>query len=119
MRQLRSAAAIAAIGMLVAACGGNDQKSPASSTTTKTTTTTTTSPPPPLGQAALANLLLSPAEVDGVLGLTGSSSIAKTDKLHDDSDLRQPSPTGWKFPDECIYAFGPLAASVYAGSGNT
>jgi hypothetical protein len=63
--------------------------------------------------------LLSPAEVDGVLGLTGSSSIAKTDKLHDDSDLRQPSPTGWKFPDECIYAFGPLAASVYAGSGNT
>jgi hypothetical protein len=52
MRQLRSAAAIAAIGMLVAACGGNDQKSPASSTTTTTTTTTS----PALGQADSANI---------------------------------------------------------------
>lgn len=52
MRQLRSAAAIAAIGMLVAACGGNDQKSPASSTTT----TTTTSSGPALGQADSANI---------------------------------------------------------------
>jgi hypothetical protein len=119
MRQLTAAAAIAAIGMLVAACGGNDQKSPALSTTTTTTTTTTTSPPPAVGQSALANLLLSPAEIDTTLGLTGTASVNKIDKLQDDSDFKQPSAAGWKFPDECIYAAGPAMASVYAGSGNT
>ena len=30
-----------------------------------------------------------------------------------------PGPPGWKFPDECVYAKGPAAAPVYAGSGNT
>jgi PknH-like extracellular domain len=118
MRQLRSAAAIAAIGMLVAACGGNDQKSPASTTKT-TTTTTTTTPRPALGQAALANLLLSPADIDGVLGATGTMSSKKNDKLFDGNDLKQMMPAGWQFPDECLYAFGPAGASVYAGSGNT
>lgn len=84
---------------------------------------TTAAPPPPpgptIGQAALANLLLSPAEVDTTLGLTGTASVNKIDKLQDDAEFRQLFPAGWKFPDECIYATNPAMASVYAGSGNT
>jgi hypothetical protein len=121
VRQLTASLALAAIGMLVAACGGNDQKSPASSTTTTTptTTTTTTSARTPVAQAALAGLLLTPAEIDGVLGLTGTTSKQKTDKLLDGNDVKQLMPAGWQFPDECLYAFGPAVAAVYAGSGNT
>jgi hypothetical protein len=118
MRQLAPSLAVAAIGLLVAACGGNDQSGPA--TTTKTTTTTTTTPTrPPVAPAALPNLLLSPAEIDSVLGLTGTTSKQKNDKLFDGNELKQMMPAGWQFPDECLYAFGPAAASVYAGSGNT
>jgi hypothetical protein len=121
MRQFRALLAVAAVALLVAACGGNDQASPASST--KTTVTTTTPPPtptqPPVAQAALPNLLLSPADIDGVLGLTGTTSKLKTDKLADGNELKQTMPPGWPFPDECLYAFGPAVASVYAGSGNT
>src|ERR1700675_894931 len=69
MRQMTAAAALTAIGLLVAACGGNDQSSPASSTKTTTTTPTPTPTQPPVAQAALPNLLLSPAEVDSALGM--------------------------------------------------
>jgi hypothetical protein len=116
MRQLTALLAIAAIGISVAACGGNKQSSPASSTTAKTTTATTQ---PPVAPAALPNVLLSPAEIDGVLGLTGTTSRKKSDKLFDSNDLMQTMPSGWQFPGECLYAFGPAQASIYAGSGNT
>src|ERR1700709_1942745 len=90
MRHLTYAAAIVAIEVLVAACGGNDHGSTASSTITSTTTTTTTTPPrPPVAQAALPNILLSPAEVDGALGTTGATSKKKFDKLSDE-DANQP-----------------------------
>jgi PknH-like extracellular domain len=121
MRQLTIAVAVAAVVVLVSACGGDNQSSPASSATTKTTTTTTTTTPPqpPVAQAALPNILLSPAEIDGVLGATGTRSSKKNDKLFDGNDLNQMMPPGWQIPDECAYAFAPAAASVYAGSGNT
>jgi hypothetical protein len=119
MRQLTAVPAIVAIGVLVAACGGNDQSGTASSTATKTTTTTTTTPPrPPVAQAALPNLLLSPAEVDGALGMTGTTSKKKSDKLSDDAATQQ-WPQGWKFPAECLYALDPGQTSVYANSGYT
>jgi hypothetical protein len=111
MRQLSTTVAFAAIGVLVAACGGSNQSSPASSTTT-------TSTRPPVAQAALAGLLLTPAEVDSVLGLTGTKSKEKVDKLQDDN-AKQPWPAGWKFPDDCLYALNPGEAPVYAGSGYT
>ncbi len=113
MRQLTVSLAIAAVGVLVAACGGDNQSSPASSATTKTTTTTTTTTPsqPPVAQAALPNILLSPAEVDGVLGMTGTTSKKKSDKLSDDN-ANQP-----KFPAECLYALDPGQTPVYANSG--
>jgi PknH-like extracellular domain len=108
MRQLTTAVAV---GMLAAACGGNDQSGPASSTTT------TTSTRPPVAQAALANLLLTPAELDTAMGVTGTTSKDKSDKLPDDSNKQWPQ--GWKFPAECLYVYAPGEAPVYAGSGYT
>ena len=110
MRQLTAALSSAAIGILVAACGSGNDSGLASSTTTSTRA--------PVAQAALASLLLTPAEVDGALGVTGSKSKEKTEKLQDDN-AKQPWPAGWKFPDDCLYAMGPGEAPVYAGSGYT
>lgn len=120
MRQFTTAAAIFAIGILVAACGGKDESGPASSATATSTTTTTTTTPtqPPVAPAALPNVLLTPAEVDGVLGATGSTSRKKSDKLLDDSATQQ-WPQGWKFPTECLYALDPGQAAVYGNSGST
>ncbi|HEY0228648.1 MAG TPA: sensor domain-containing protein [Mycobacterium sp.] len=115
MRRPTAGVAVAAVAILVAACGGSKGSGPAASTTG---TTTTTSTKPPIAQAALSNLLLTPAEVDGVLGVTGSASKEKIDKLQDDS-TKSPGPPGWKFPDECVYTEGPAESAVYAGSGNT
>ncbi len=116
MRLLRVAAALAAGALLLVSCGGSDQSAPGSSTTT--TTSTTPPPPPPVGQAALAGLLLTPADVDGLLGLTGSKSKEKYDKLVDDN-AKQQWPAGWKFPDECLYALNPGEVFAYTGSGYT
>jgi hypothetical protein len=114
MRQLTVSLAVAAVGLLVAACGGGNQSSPASSATTKTTTTAPTQSP--VAQAALPNLLLSPAEIDGVLGLTGTTSQTKSDKLSD-SNANKQFPQGWKFPAECLYTLDPGQTAVYANSG--
>jgi PknH-like protein len=110
MRQLAAAISVAAIGISVAGCGGSNGSTPASSTTTSTR--------PPVAQPALAGFLLTSAEIDGVLGVTGSKSKEKTDKLQDDN-AKQQWPSGWKFPDDCMFAVGPGEAPVYAGSGYT
>ena len=110
MRQLTAGIAVALLSMSAAACGGGNQSAPASSTTT------TTSTKPPVAEAALGDLLLTPAEIDTVLGVTGSKSKQKLAKLADDTPKQA---GGWKFPDECVYALGPAEAAVYAGSGNT
>ena len=115
MRQPASAAAVAAVAMLVVSCGSSNPGGTASSSTT---TTTTTQSKPPLAQAALANLLLTQAEVDSALGVTGSQKTASIDQLRDDN-FRDMWPNGYKFPDECLYIFGPAQAASYAGSGNT
>jgi hypothetical protein len=118
MRRLIAGVAVAAVAVSIAACGGSKGSGPASSTTS-TTTTTSASSKPPIAQAALSNLLLTPAEVDGVLGVTGSVSKEKIDKLQQDDSTSAPGAPGWKFPDECVYAKGPATTPVYAGSGNT
>lgn len=112
MRHLAAAVAVAAAGVLVAACGGDDQGSPASSTTT-----TTTSSKPPVAQAALDGLLLTPAEVDSAMGITGMSTKDKIETMPDDSNKQWPQ--GWKWPAECLFAYGCAEAPVYAGSGFT
>jgi hypothetical protein len=110
MRQLTAAVSVAAIGIAVAGCGGSNESSPASSTPT--------SARPPVAQAALAGFLLTPAEIDAALGVTGTQSKEKTDKLQDDT-TKQQWPAGWKFPDECVFAVGPGESPVYANSGYT
>lgn len=95
MRQITVALSVAAIGLVIAGCGGSNESSPAASTTTSTR--------PPATQAALASFLLTPAEIDGALGVTGTSGKEKTDKLRDDV-AKQQWPAGWKFPDDCIFA---------------
>ncbi|UXA04784.1 sensor domain-containing protein [Mycobacterium sp. SMC-2] len=110
MRQLTAAISVAAIGVLLAACGGSNEGGSGSSTTTSSR--------PPAAQAALPGFLLTSADIDGALGVTGSKSKEKSDKLQDDN-AKQPWPAGWKFPDDCIYAIGPGQAPVYAGSGYT
>lgn len=80
MRQFAVAVAVATTGSLVAACGGSNGSGTASSSTT----TTTTSSKPPLAQAALPSLLLTPADVDSVLGVTGSKVDKTFDALQED-----------------------------------
>src|SRR5277367_5986288 len=82
MRQLTTAVAVAA-GLLAVSCGGSNHSGPSSSSTT---TATTASSKPPLAQAALANLLAAPADVDIALGLPGT----KTDKTLDALNQTKP-----------------------------
>jgi hypothetical protein len=118
MRQLTAGFAVAAIAILIAGCGDSKEGGSPSSSSSATSTTTTTATKPPLAQAALANLLLTPADVDTVLGLTGSKSDKQIDALQPD-DTGAMFAKGYKFPDECLFITGPAKAPVYANSGNT
>jgi hypothetical protein len=112
MRKQATALAFAAIGILVAGCGSSNGGGTASSSTT-----TTTSSKPPVAQAALLNLILTPAEIDKTMSATGTTVADKSDTLPDDSN--PPYPQGYKFPAECLYIQHPGEVPVYAGSGNT
>ncbi|MHA7651064.1 sensor domain-containing protein [Mycobacterium sp. ML4] len=114
MRSLTAAFTIAAAGLLVAACGGDNETGTTSSSSSSASSTASK---PPVAQAALANLLLTPAEIDTAMGTTGMSTKDKADKLADDSNKQWPQ--GWKWPAECMYAYGPGENPVYAGSGFT
>ncbi|CDO89476.1 nuclease PIN [Mycobacterium triplex] len=115
MRQCAVAVAVATTGILVAACGGSNGGGTASSSTT---TTTTTSSKPPLAQAALASLLLTPADVDSVLGVTGSKVDKTFDALQEDKSA-EVFPKDYKFPADCLYITGEALTPIYTGSGNT
>jgi hypothetical protein len=117
MRQLATAVAVAAVGMLVVSCGGSDKSSPSSSSAA-TSTTTTTASKPPLADVTLPNLLLTPADIDAALGVTGSKTDKTIDALKNDNPA-DVFPKNYKFPDECLYITGAAESSVYAGSGNT
>ena len=113
MRKQTAAVAFAAIGILVAGCDSSNGGGAASSSTT----TSTTPSKPPLAQAALLNLMLTPAEMDSAVGGTGTTVSDKSDTMPDDSTTNFPQ--GYKFPAECLYIQHPGEAPVYAGSGNT
>jgi hypothetical protein len=107
VRPLSIAVSFAAVAVLAAGCGGGQQQSsPGSSTTSKTSTS---SAPPP--GAELDPLLLTPAEVDAAMGVTGMTIRQRGDVMSDDSDK--------KWPSECLYAFAPVERPVYDGSGYT
>jgi hypothetical protein len=62
--------------------------------------------------------LLSPADVDAALGVTGAKPMDTADALTEDKTAST-FPPGYKFPAECLYGTGAGVAPVYAGSGNT
>lgn len=107
MRHLTAVLAAAAAGILVSACAGNRESSENSSGTTPATRA-------PVAEAALEGLLLTSAEIDTAMGVAGMSPKEKIDKLSDNSTKKWPQ--GWKWPAECMYAYGPAEASVYGGN---
>lgn len=109
--QLTAAVAIAATGILIAGCGGDNAGGAASSSTT----TTSISPKTPLAQTALPDLMLSPNDIDTVLGVTGTTSDPPLTTLVEDPVKRE----DYTFPAECRYSTHAALTSVYADSGST
>ncbi|WP_051465088.1 sensor domain-containing protein [Mycobacterium genavense] len=67
---------------------------------------------------ALQDLMLGPAEVDTILGITGSRIDKLSDSMQEDQTAGA-GPSGFRFPEEWLYATGPALAPVYANSGST
>ena len=118
-------AALTAIGLSTAGCGSGHHAETTTNTTTNTRTTTnqgaTSSAPtskPPLAQGALAGLLLTPAQIDSALGVTGTTVDKPIDHPNTDSPA-DVFPASYKFPDECLFIMGAAEEAVYKGSGNT
>lgn len=109
--QLTAAAAMAAAGILITGCGGDHAGGAASSSAS----TTTATPKTPLAQSALPDLMLSPNDIDTVLGVTGTTSDPPLTALVEDPVKRQ----DYTFPAECRYSTHAALASVYADSGST
>lgn len=117
MRQLTAAVAVAAAGFLVVSCGDSDKKQGSPSASSSSSASAAPSKTP-VAEVSLPNMLLSPADVDTLLGVTGSKKDKSIDGLKTDSptDL---FPKSYKFPDECLFITGTAESSVYNGSGNT
>ncbi|OMC26501.1 nuclease PIN [Mycobacterium colombiense] len=109
--QLTAAVVVAATAILVAGCGGAKQGDSAS----PSATTTTASSKTPLAQGALPDLMLSPTDIDTVLGANGTSSDPPITTLLEDPFKRE----DYTFPAECRYTMHAALASVYADSGST
>lgn len=113
MRQLPAFVALAAV-MLAAGCDSNGGGTGIPSPWTPPTTSTKQA----LAPTALEEVLLTPADVDGVLGVTGSRISKMSDSLQEDQTAGV-GPPGFRFPEECLYMTGPAIAPVYANSGDT
>lgn len=105
MRHL-TAAFVVGLGLLTAGCGGNDHGD------AKATTTTTTSRiPRPVVERELAPLLLTPEQINPVMGATEMKITRKHDTMSDDSAIMEPR--------ECLAVDSAAQAQVYADSGFT
>ncbi|CQD16747.1 pknM [Mycobacterium lentiflavum] len=112
--QLPAFAAVAATVMLAAACDSNGGGTGTPSLSSPPTSASKQAVAP----AALVDLLLTPADVDSVLGVTGSRTDKVSDSLQEDPTAGM-GPKGFRFPEECLYITGPALAPVYANSGST
>jgi PknH-like extracellular domain len=105
MRHLAAVFAVVGSCILSAGCGGTTQVA-------KTLTTTTTSLiPRPIVERELNGLLLSPEQINPVVGATQIAITRKHDAMSDDSATMQPR--------ECLAIDGTAQAQVYADSGFT
>jgi PknH-like extracellular domain len=105
MRHFAATFLVGGVGMLVAGCGGSNHAG------TNTTTTVTSLIPRPVVERELESLLLTPAQINPLVGATGMAVIRKRDALSDDSATMKPI--------ECLAIDGSAQAPVYANSGFT
>lgn len=114
MSQLPAFVAVAATALVMAACDSNG----GGTGTTLSRPPSLTSTKQALAPGALQDLMLGPAEVDTILGITGSRIDKLSDSMQEDQTAGA-GPSGFRFPEECLYATGPALAPVYANSGST
>ena len=105
MRHFAATFVVAGVGMLVAGCGGSNQAG------TNSTTTVTSLIPRPVVERELESLLLTPAQINPLMGATEMAVIRKHDAMSDDSATMKPI--------ECLAIDGSAQAPVYANSGFT
>ncbi|HXO81045.1 MAG TPA: sensor domain-containing protein, partial [Mycobacterium sp.] len=86
--------------------GGGNQTGPNS-----TTTTITSLIPRPVVERELESLMLTPAQINPLMGASGMAVIRKHDAMSDDSATMKPI--------ECLAVDGSAQAPVYANSGFT
>ena len=103
MRQLIAVLGVAGICLLTAGCSSGSNHG------AKTSPTTTTKTAPPLAENALKGLLLSPEQVNPVMGATDMAVTKYRIAMSDDSATMEPK--------ECLAIDGSAQAQVYAGSG--
>ncbi|HEX4391996.1 MAG TPA: sensor domain-containing protein [Mycobacterium sp.] len=105
MRHFAATVVVVGAGILVAGCGGSNQAG------TNPTTTVTSLIPRPVVERELEPLLLTPAQINPLMGATGMAVIRKHDAMSDDSATMKPI--------ECLAIDGSAQAPVYANSGFT
>ena len=105
MRHFAATFAVAGVGILAAGCGGSNQAS------TKATTTVTSLIPRPVVERELDTLLLTPAQINPLMGASELTVVRKHDVMSDDSAAMK--------PPECLAIDGSAQAQVYANSGFT
>ena len=106
MRQLVAVVTTVGIGILAVGCHNNSSSGARTSTTTSTTTTKA---PPPVAQGSLKGFLLSPEQVNVVMGAKDMAVTRSRTAMSDDSASMKPK--------ECLVIDGAVQAQVYAGSG--
>jgi hypothetical protein len=106
MRHLTAALAVTAICILGAGCGGGSNQASVKSTTTKVSLI-----PRPVVERELDALLLSPEQINPVMGATAMAVTRRHDAMSDDSATMRPR--------ECLAIDGAAQAPVYADSGFT
>ena len=105
MRHFVATCGVASLGLLVAGCGGGSQAGQSA------TTTITSLIPRPVVERELDSMLLSPAQVNPLMGAAGMAVIRRHDAMSDDSATMK--------PPECLAIDGSAQARVYADSGFT
>jgi hypothetical protein len=106
MRHLTAALAVVGICILCAGCGAGSNQAGGKSTTTKISLI-----PRPVVERELDALLLSPEQINPVMGAKAMAVTRKHDAMSDDSATMKPM--------ECLAIDGAAQAPVYANSGFT
>jgi hypothetical protein len=106
MRYLATAFAVAGICILTVSCGSGSNQGKST-----TTTTTTTLIPRPVVERELDGLLLTPEQINPLMGATELKVVKKHDAMSDDSAIMEPR--------ECLAIDSSAQALVYADSGFT